>query len=181
MMSGKPGLWKQVVENITALSRVCYVTIGMVFTEDNVDQCVDAVLFAHSLGAADVRVIPAAQYNKALTRLTSLPSRVLDQMPILKYRVNNIAKGLPVRGLSPDDQRKCWLALDDMAVAAGYHYPCIIYLREQGDPIGKLSRNVRQDRPEWIRRHQPCEDRICRQNCLDVCRDYNIKAADAQT
>jgi len=169
IMSGGRKAWARVVENIQELSARTYITLGMVFTEDNVDDCVEHVIFADSLGAADIRVIPSAQYNRALLRLADLDQRILQKYPILRYRINNIQKGLSVRGMGPDDCRKCWLALDDMACAQGYHFPCIIHLREGGDPVGKLGFDVRAQRANWIDQHDSFNDPICRNNCLDVC------------
>ena len=64
-----------------------------------------------------------------------------------------------------------------MAVAGNNHYPCIIYLREQGNPIGKIENInlIRQQRMEWIKNHNTHENEICKNNCIDVCVDYNNK------
>lgn len=79
-----------------------------------------------------------------------------------------------MRGLSPGDSNRCRLVLDDMAVAGGKHYPCIIYLREGGQPIGEFgTQNMRQERAAWSAAHRSDEDPICSRNCLDVCIDYN--------
>ncbi|MHC4647331.1 MAG: radical SAM protein [Planctomycetota bacterium] len=173
MAGGLPGSWDKVVGNIKKLSSKVYVSIGMVFTEDNVEKCVESVLFADSLGVSDVRVIPSAQYNKALSQLRNLPASVLGKYPILKYRIDNILAGYHVRGIERHGQTECWLALDDMAVLKGHHFPCIIHLREGGDPIGKVGPNMRKERMDWIRSHNPSTDPICKKNCLDVCQDYN--------
>jgi hypothetical protein len=70
--------------------------------------------------------------------------------------------------------------MDDMAVAQGYHFPCIIHLREGGDPIGPLDkRDVRADRLKWLTEHDSYADPICRKNCLDVCIAYNNKARES--
>ena len=37
-----------------------------------------------------------------------------------------------------------------MAVVGDYHFPCIIYMREQGNPIGKIDENVRLERQKWM-------------------------------
>jgi molybdenum cofactor biosynthesis enzyme MoaA len=180
MAGGIPGAWEKVVENIKRLSKITYVTVGMVFNETNIDQCVESVLFADSLGVSDIRVIPSAQYNKALSLLALLPENVLDKYPILRYRIENLNEGRHVRGLSEHDCNRCWLALDDMAVAGGEdglkHFPCIIHLREGGNPIGRVGTEMRQERLNWILNHDSFSDKICRENCLDVCVDYNNKA-----
>ena len=173
MTGGVEGSWGLVTENIRALSRLTYVTAGMVFTEANVEQCVEAVEFAWSLGVGDVRVIPSAQYNRALSKLALLPDEMLSRMPILKYRIDNIRAGRHVRGIDPGDEHKCHLALDDMAVVQGKHYPCIIHLREGGEAIGNVGPQMRRERADWIEWHEPWNDPICRANCLDVCQDFN--------
>jgi molybdenum cofactor biosynthesis enzyme MoaA len=179
MVGGINGAWDNAVRSIKLLSKLTYVTAGMVFTDDNVDSCVDAVLFVDSLGVADIRVIPAAQYNKALTKLAALPDNILSKYPILKYRIDNIRSGKNVRGICNKNCHRCWLALDDMAVAGEYHFPCIIYMREGGDPIGKIGSDVRSARLKWILGHNNMDDPICQANCLDVCVDYNDTAAAA--
>jgi len=172
-MAGVDGAWEVVVDNIRRLSQITYVTVGMVFTEENVDDCVNAVLFADSLGVSDIRVIPSAQYNQALKSLATLPEDVLRKYPILRYRIGNVLDGAHVRGMVEDDNPKCPLVLDDMAVAGNYHFPCIIYMREYGDPIGEVGPNMRQERAKWAEEHDCHKDPICQQMCLDVCRHYN--------
>jgi len=176
-MAGVSNSWGVVVDRIRELSKRTYVTVGMVFTEANIDQCVEAVLFADSLGVSDVRVIPAAQYDKALLALQDLPEEVLAKYPILRYRIAHLRGDRHVRGMSENDCRHCWLMLDDMAIAGQWHFPCIIYLREGGDPVGRIGPDMRAERLNWILNHDCYEDPICRQMCLDVCVDYNNKAA----
>ena len=175
MVGGVDGVWDKVVENIRRLSQLTYVSVGMVFTEENIGTCIDDVMFVHTLGVSDIRVIPSAQYNKALSQLSELPSKVLDKYPILNYRVKHIQNQVPVRGLQPKDTNRCPLVLDDMAIAGEWHFPCIIYLREGGEPIGVISARMREERKAWYEKHNTHTDRICLGNCLDVCRDYNNK------
>ncbi len=174
-MSGGVDMWDHVIDNIKWLSERAYVTLGMVFTEDTIGDCVNSVLFADTLGASDIRVIPSAQFNAALTRLQTLPDHVLDKYPILRYRIGNVNDGRHVRGLRETDCQRCWLALDDMACAQGKHFPCIIHLREGGDPIGEINKHTRYARLKWAENHNTWDDPICRKNCLDVCIDYNNK------
>jgi MoaA/NifB/PqqE/SkfB family radical SAM enzyme len=175
MSGGVKGAWNNVIDNIRELSKLTYVSVGMVFTESNINECLESVLFADSLGVGDIRVIPSAQFNQALIKLQELPQNILSKYKILKYRINNLKQGRHVRGLKESDYNKCPLSLDDMAVASGYHFPCVIYMREQGEPIGRLTSNVRQDRKTWFENHNTFKDKICKENCLDVCIDYNNK------
>lgn len=173
MTGGITGIWNTIAHNIRELSKLTYVTVGMVFNELNVDQCVESVMFADSLGVSDIRVIPSAQFNKALIKLsTDLPEEILNKYKILKYRINNMRNGKHVRGNSP---HPCWLGLDDMVVVQDKHFPCIIYMREGGKPIGVVDSTIRQQRKEWVESFNPSKDPICSEMCLDVCRDYRQK------
>jgi hypothetical protein len=175
MNGGIENVFSRTIHNIKELSRVTYVTVGMVFNERNVEHAAQSVMFADSLGVSDIRVISSAQYNQAMEFLTFLPERIKDKYPILKYRINNAVSGRNVRGLRDVDSNKCHLVLDDIAAIKGYHYPCIIYFREGGAPIGKGNKRLREKRLQWHKNHKPHEDKICKNNCLDVCIDFNNK------
>jgi molybdenum cofactor biosynthesis enzyme MoaA len=175
MAGGIEGAWDKVIESIKWLSTQTYVTVGIVLTEDNVDDLAGTVQFAHDLGVADIRIISAAQYNRVLAGALAIPEYILNAHPILKYRVNNIKSGRNVRGIRDEDSSKCAIVLDDMAVVSEYHFPCIIYLREQGQPIGKVGPNMRAEREAWFNNHDCKKDDICRNQCLDVCVDHNNK------
>lgn len=172
MAGGIYGAWEKVCETIGVLSKKTYTTVGIVINEQNISNCVNTVLFADTLGVKDIRVIPSAQYDEQLSCLSKLPKEVLKKHPILNYRVNNFQSNRHVRGINGSDSNKCWLALDDMAVAGKYHFPCIIYLREQGNPIGEIGVKMRKERKNWVLNHNVKNDPICKKNCLDVCVDY---------
>lgn len=162
--------WQLVVDNIKVLSDLTYVTVGVVINGDNVEEATKTVELAHNLGVADIRVITAAQYNGEL----GVKTRLTERHPILKYRLTN-PRG--VRGLEDCDTNKCFLVQDDMVVAGGKHFPCIIYFREGGRPIGEVGPDMRQERIAWFGKHNTKQDDICCTNCLDVCAAYNNKAA----
>ena len=155
------------------MSKETYVSVGVVLTQDNIEQVNDIVVFAHNLGVADIRVIPAAQYDKVLAQGLKIDQSILDAHPILKYRLNNFVNGESVRGLCEHDCSRCHLIFDDSVAAGEWHFPCVIYLREGGNPIGKIGPNMRQERIEWAKNHDTFNDPICKNNCLDVCKNYN--------
>ncbi len=169
-MTGVKDIWLKVIENIKVLSKHTYLTVGVVYNEDNEDELLGTVKFAHELGVSDIRIIPSAQYSNKLS--LDIGNNIISKHPILKYRLSHHRK---VRGLISTDNKKCKLVLDDMAVWNGYHYPCIIYLREGGSPIGKVSPNMRKERYYWYLKHNSFNDKICNANCLDVCCEFNNK------
>ena len=172
MTGGVRGAWDKVVANIRYLSTKTYVTIGVVLTDQNVTKVNDIIAFAAGLGVQDIRIIPAAQDGDRLKDV-HVDQALLAKFPILAYRIRNIQGGHPVRGLRACDSIRCGLVLDDMAVNKGLHYPCIIYLREGGAPIGKVGEGMREERLKWFQNTQTHKDPICSKNCLDVCVDYN--------
>jgi hypothetical protein len=178
MAGGLPGAWKKVVGNIERLSRRTYVTVGVVLTEENVDEMHLTVLLAHNLGVADIRIISSAQYNVLLRGVERISNLVLVAHPILRYRVENLKNGQNVRGMREGDYNRCALVLDDMAAVGGFHFPCIIYLREGGAPIGHIGPEMRAERVRWSEAHDTTQDPICQKNCLDVCRAFNRRYRD---
>lgn len=175
MSGGVKGAFDRIIPNIIELSRLTYVTVGIVLTPENVDNLEETVRFADSLGVSDIRIISAAQWNKILDGVGRLDQRLLNRHPILKYRVRNFLSGRNVRGMTEQDSSKCALIMDDSVIAGDYHFPCVIYMREGGDPVGKVGPDMRDKRVEWVESHNCYEDPICRNNCLDVCIDYNNK------
>lgn len=178
MAGGIKGSWEKVVFNIKNLARFTYLTVGVVLTPNNVKKCIDTIKLAHKLGVDDIRIISAAQWNKPIEGLENLGKRILNAHPILKYRVNRILNGENVRGIKETDSNKCGLMLDDSIIAGNYFFPCVIYMREGGKPIGKVCSNMRQMQKEWYDKHNSWEDQICKKNCLDVCVAYNNKYAE---
>lgn len=172
MAGGINGVWEKLTDNIREISKLAYVSVGVVLTEETINTMNSIVEFADSLGVKDIRIIPSAQFDKFLDIINIKPE-ILNKYPILKYRVDNIKNNRHVRGLKECDTNKCPLVLDDMAVAGKFHFPCIIYMREQGNPIGEIGPYVRQERYEWFIKHNTHKDNICKKNCLDVCIDYN--------
>jgi MoaA/NifB/PqqE/SkfB family radical SAM enzyme len=176
---GMRGRFDTVVDNIRWLAPRVYTTVGVVLTEDNLARANDTIKFASELGVADIRVIPAAQNGAALKGI-QVDAALLKRHPILAYRVGNLQAGRPVRGIGPADSARCGLVLDDVAACGDHHYPCIIYMRERGKPIGRISPRMREDRAAWYAQHDTWADPICRENCLDVCVDYNRAHAGRQ-
>lgn len=173
MTGGDTEAWDKASMAIAYLSQYTYVTVGVVFNELNYEFAKETLEYIETLNPSDIRIISSAQYNQALQFVSQLDQSMVNCFPILKYRVDNFKRGKPIRGISEHDARRCYLVLDDLAIAGEYHFPCIIYLREQGDPIGKMSNGFREERRKWFLTHNTHKDRICRENCLDVCVDHN--------
>ena len=171
---------ERIERNIQRLSTLTYVTVGVVLTDDNASELGKIVKYAHDLGVADIRIIPAAQNGSMIKGVEAIPQRFLDAHPILAYRVKNILQGRPVRSLRDNDSHTCYFPIDDSVICGDYHFPCPIYLREKGEPIGNIGPNMRGERIMWSLNHDTFEDPICRKFCRDFCIDHNNKCVACQ-
>ena len=61
MSGGVVGSFEKVVSNIRYISKLTYVTVGVVLTQDNVQRTIDTIKLADSLGVSDIRIISASQ------------------------------------------------------------------------------------------------------------------------
>lgn len=176
VMSGGIVILDKIIKNIESLSKISYVTVGIVFNEQNENEVIDTIRYADKLGVSDIRIIPSAQYNRNGI-IKDITFDFINKYPILKYRINNFKNGIPIRGLKDTDSKKCAVVLDDLVIADGNHYPCVIYFREKGMPIGGMlnSSRIREERNDWYNTHNCLEDTICRNNCLDCLVLYNNK------
>jgi len=98
---------------------------------------------------------------------------LLNRHPFLNWRVSNFRNGINIRGLSDADCSKCYLTLDDVTIAGEHHYPCNVYFREGGKPIGSVNRFMMQDRFDWFAKTSTKHDPICNRMCMDLLRTYN--------
>jgi len=174
MMAGVKDKWITVINNIKYVSKLTYTTVGVVLTNDNVNELSGIINFAYDMGVSDIRIISAAQIDY-LKLNANINENVLNKCKILKYRLDNLKNNRYVRGIQASDYHKCPLVLDDMAVMDGKHYPCIIYMREGGKYIGNVGPEMRNERKQWFETTDTSKDPICKKNCLDVCIDYNNK------
>jgi MoaA/NifB/PqqE/SkfB family radical SAM enzyme len=175
MSGGVKGSWEIVINNIREISKLTYVSVGVVLNELNIDKTIDTIKFTDSLGVSDIRIISAAQYNQPIPRLNEVPQNIKDKYPILNYRINNFANGINVRGILETDSHKCGLMLDDSIIAGDYVFNCVIHMREGGQPICKVGPDMRQKRFDFMQTFDTHSDPICKKNCLDICKFYNKK------
>jgi molybdenum cofactor biosynthesis enzyme MoaA len=183
MSGGVEGSWNIVVDNIKKLSKLTYVTVGMVFSEENSNIMKESIEFADSLGVSDIRIITSAQWNNFdVFKNLEISEEILDRHPILKYRINNFRTGRNVRGIAESDCIRCWLMMDDMVIKGDAHYPCVIHMREHGEKIGtvlgKTMDEIRKERLDYVLNHDTSKDILCKKNCLDVCIDYNNRVEE---
>ena len=173
MSGGIKGSWYKVTANIREISKRAYVWLGIVTTAETAKDLPETIDFALSLGVHDIKLVSASQYNQLLTSAGLISKKPREEHPLLNYRITNMEHGRNIRGITEYDSHRCPLVLDDSSFAGGYHFPCTLYMRERGEPIGIPNENMRQDRAEWYRRHDSHKDPICSAYCIDFFVEYN--------
>jgi len=175
-MAGTTSRFDHISKMIFELSQLTYVSVGVVLDQQNNVELNKIIDYATSLGVSDIRIIPSAQSNHRLE------VDVKTNYKILNYRINNIKNGIHVRGIKDSDCNRCHLVKDDMVVLHGKHFPCVIYMRERGAPIGdvygKTLAQIRKERKDWFDNTDTKQDKICKQNCLDVCMAHNNRVEE---
>lgn len=178
MSGGRESSWQRIISNIREIASWCRVTIGLVVNERNVHRLPGIIEFAQELGVYDIRVNPAAQFSNRLPEsvLSGIES---SDYPILDWRIRNRINNIDVRGIDRRNAvRHCWLVQDETVINGNLHYPCFVYMREGGAPIGKVNSRMRDDRRTWMLNHDPYNDPICRANCADCCLAFNQRYED---
>jgi hypothetical protein len=153
-----------------------YVNVGVVIDSLNVDRIKEIIWYILQLGVADIKLSVSTKDEIPLEKLQGLKN-YFSGYPILSYRVNRFRKGQTMRGLLPEDTFKCALVKHDISIVGDKHYPCLVYAREHGAPIGLLSGDVEADRMTWYNSHVPQNDPICRRYCMDFKCEFNRAAA----
>ena len=171
--TGVENIWTKVVNNIRELTKLTYVNVGTVLMQANIANANEIIKFISDLGVSDIKIGTATQYNKMIK--LSIDKEILDKHPILKYRVNNFNNSRNMRGLTEHNCNKCFMALDDISIVGKYHFPCAVYAREGGTPIGIIGAQMESERLTWLRNHNSHTDKICQEFCMDFKCDFNDK------
>ena len=173
MSGGIQGSWNKVTANIRELVKRANVVLGIVVTADTAKNLSDTIDFALSLGVHDIKLISASQYDRLLQEAAEVSTDIRRAHPLLNYRISNMLAGRNIRSIKEDDSHRCPLVLDDSSFTGGFHYPCTLYMRGWGKPIGVPYEAMRKERAQWYRKHDTHKDPICRRYCVDSFVDYN--------
>jgi len=200
-ITGAPKGFARVVETIRRLTALreravpdLYVMVNLTVNEQNVRQLPSIIATMQALDPDDIKPVAITQWSGA--RLAALQAEYAreilpalsaqvrpDRHPILRYRLASLLTrrlrgfaGAGAPGRVPASPR-CWLMLDDRCADATHYYPCNIYLRERGAPLGDhredAAARARARARRFVYEHDVREDPICAGCCPDVVREYN--------
>ncbi len=126
-----------------------------------------------------------AVMNELHELVSALPA---DRFPLLRRKLQTVFAKDSI-GLDPTSAKRtasswrCYIPLTERTVDGVSYYPCSVYLREGGAPIGKLtdsSATQREKTAEWVRTNDCRTDPICQRYCLHCTRVFNDATNDTR-
>lgn len=156
---------------INVLAKRIRIVAGITVTNENISSLQDTIDAALSVGAHDVTI--SIGTNAKLSKDAFVGIRTYGK-PILSFRVKKASQAATRGGC----KHKCAMCLDSVCVKGGMHYPCQIYMREGGLPIGSIEDEMWRDkRLIWSELHDCGSDPICSKYCPDFCIEFNETVA----
>jgi MoaA/NifB/PqqE/SkfB family radical SAM enzyme len=205
-LTGRTAAWSRSIETIRALAshrgsdRSVFLIANTVVCDRNREDLSEIVRYLLSLGLDDVKLITVVdsrdtlgQFPGARAILTEIEHLLSaypgEALPLLRRKVNTVfspdAIGLDEQESAPrGDDWRCYIPLTERTVDGQYYYPCSVYLREGGSPLGRLDDSQELQRHKTVEfvRHGRCvDDPICSRYCLHCTRNFNDAANRART
>ncbi len=111
-----------------------------------------------------------------------------ERFPLLRRKVETVftsnSIGLDKVTVAATAPWRCYIPLTERTVDGQFYYPCSVYLREGGKPLGSVDEPQgvqRQKTADFVAKDDCLTDPICRQFCLHCTREFNSKANAART
>ncbi len=195
-LTGRSRAWERTVATARILGeeRSFYFILNCVVGKANRSHLAELVAFLLSLNPDDIKLITSVDekddlgaFPGAFEQLEAiralLASYPEESFPLLRRKLGTVfspeAIGLPS---GPEDWR-CYIPLTERTVDRTHYYPCSVYLRENGAPLGELTDppEVQRARTARFVREGDClRDPICRRYCLHCTRAFNDRANEAR-
>lgn len=154
-----------IINTIKELSNYKYVNVGLVVDSLNFNRVEKIIEFILNLGVNDIKLSTSTKDELPITFKNNY-----EKYPILDYRVKNFNNKITMRGNPPE---KCHIVKNDITIVGSHHYPCLIYFREGGKPIGRLSEKIMNERRIWFENHNSKKDIVCNKYCMDFKCEFN--------
>ena len=197
-MTGSARAWSKSIEAVKAVAAAreaganVRLLANTVVGNANRADLAGIVKYLLSLGPDDVKLITDVdardglpdfpEYGAVMAELRGLVASLpAGRYPLLRRKLNTVfAKdsiGLEPTAASRDGKSwRCYIPLTERTVDGLSYYPCSVYLRESGAPIGALSDSPEEQRKKsatWVRENDCRTDPICQRYCLHCTRVFN--------
>jgi molybdenum cofactor biosynthesis enzyme MoaA len=196
--------WHTAVENIQALAALrdaghaFFLIANTVISTINRKHTAEIARFLMTLGVDDLKLITVVQEKETLGAFPEaheilqelealLSAYPVEAFPLLRRKLRTVfateAIGLVEVTTPANTAWRCYIPLTERTVDGVYYYPCSVYLREGGAPLGAISEPAALQREKIAHfvRHGNClSDPICQRYCLHCTRGYNVVANETR-
>lgn len=196
---GVPGTYRRVMKSMEELVRLrdedgreIFIIINVSIGYDNRDQLSEIIKQFAALGPNDIKLITLVQAAGDLGDFEERQKRVQEvrgflddfdqnRFPLLRYKLRTLFD-VEAIGLKDKESRHlmkhCFIPLTERTMDMTHYYPCSIYLREGGEPLGNIwddSLRTQQKKIfNFIRSSSCLDDPICREYCINCCKKFNL-------
>jgi pyruvate-formate lyase-activating enzyme len=195
-LTGRPHAWSRAMETLRALGQArregaaFFLIVNTVVGVKNRAQLPALVRTFLALGVDDVKLITEVDARGTLGEFDGVEAvrselaSLEPGLPLLRKKLQTVFAPDAI-GLDAGPARvgwRCYVPLTERTVDGDAYYPCSVYLREGGAPLGLLTDSPALQREKSARftREADCTvDPICRRYCLHCTRSWNDRVARA--
>ncbi|MDF1664182.1 MAG: radical SAM protein [Planctomycetota bacterium] len=194
---GVPGSFQTVTETIRDLNKQrdeekkdIFIVINSCVGEANLDRIQNTMDYMLSLNPNDLKFLLIVQdkdfviQNRNAETIEALQDKVKDYPKSRYYLLRRKINSLFVQGSSgvedsesQKEMARCYIPMTERTIDGQHYYPCSIYTRYYGEPIGSIDEpfEVQQEKTmAFVENHECRDDPICQKYCVNCCKIYNV-------
>jgi MoaA/NifB/PqqE/SkfB family radical SAM enzyme len=198
LLAGREQAWDRAVASVRLLTGLrdagwpLFVIVNTVISERNRMDADNIVDFLLSLGIDDMKLITVVQRKEDLGNFPEA-ERVVDgvrralarypeaSLPLLRRKLQTVFSpdAIGLDAVPPDPAWRCYIPLTERTVDSLHYYPCSVYRREGGAPLGSVVEPQRVQMAksiDFVLNGDCTSDPICRRYCLHCTRTFNVNA-----
>jgi molybdenum cofactor biosynthesis enzyme MoaA len=191
------GAFDRVIESIGEITRLrdedgrdIFLVINACVGEANLTMIKNTMSFMMSLNPNDLKFLLIVQdkefviKNKSSVVINELHNKLnnypRDRYYLLRRKIDSLfvpeASGVE----DAEAQKlmtKCYIPMTERTIDGQHYYPCSIYTRHYGEPIGSMDEPFKLQQEKTMRfvdEHNCRQDPICQKYCVNCCKLYNV-------
>ncbi|MFH1222519.1 MAG: radical SAM protein [Candidatus Micrarchaeota archaeon] len=197
---GRRNAFGKVVDNIRNIAKMrdegrdIFLVINACISEKSVDEIASTVKFLVSLDPDDVKLLAISQdksliakheaehrmFKAQVFRILSPYSK--NSFPLLRYKLERLFDP-DASGLKDEQAQQCMehclIPLTERTIDGKYYYPCSIYMRGFGEPLGSIDEPFDEQQKKilkFVMEYDCRENSVCATCCTNCCKVFNVLA-----
>lgn len=194
-ITGKNESLNKTLETMDFLSKIrtnypnFFFIINTVINNHNYNNLPNFIEFLLKYNIDDIKLITEVEKKDFIVTLKN-KNEIIDKInsflekydkntfPLLRKKLNTVFEKDCI-GLEEISKKnwKCYIPFTERTVDKLYYYPCSVYLRENGEPLGKITDSYQEqinNTVNFVENGNCLEDSICKKYCLNCTKNYNI-------